>query len=142
METKVKTFTGDMLTMNDKEYAVKYNDGSIFVLGKLLTRTKFYSPYHEAVSSFNNVFVFEHKPNRSMLPYSEPTWHNTSMFFLKTPDKYCMDVIEGFDGRDEEEGLSHRRQTKKDGKQEKEPDVPDKRLFWNWDCFRKYIVTF
>ena len=133
--------TGDELILNGPEYCTQLKDGTAFVLGKLLVRTKFYSPFHEAFSTFNNVFIFENKPDRERMEYLDDMWHNTAMFFLvdkaerhkaerhKAERHKGKDLVEE---RDEEQGFA----------KEVKPmsDDETKRKKW-WDCFWEAVVA-
>jgi hypothetical protein len=72
------SLTGDELTLNDKSYSMKYKNGDYFYLGKLLKRGKTYSPFHDSHSLYNNIFVFENMPDKSLVLYDE--YYNKKMF--------------------------------------------------------------
>ena len=59
MQQKGELLTGDMLTVNQDEYYIKTRTGEKLFLGKLLRRDRFYSPFHEAYSLYNDIFQFE-----------------------------------------------------------------------------------
>ena len=69
--------TGDQLNINSYSYSICDKNGDVFFLGKLLKREKAYSPFHEAYSLYNNVFVFEHMPSFGVQDY-----HNTPKFTI------------------------------------------------------------
>ena len=75
--------TGDALTINKDEYYIRTRKGEELFLGKLLTREKFYSPFHEAYSRFNNIFHFEFPAIRTDVVPIE-SWHNTALFYVKS----------------------------------------------------------
>ena len=113
MQTMAKTMIrGDELNILGESYCTKYKDGKTFDLGRLLTRTKFYSPFHEAYSAYNNVFVFEHKPDKTQMVYPEDNWHNTPLFFLKNADKHCIEIEKIYEGGDIEQGLPAKQKIK------------------------------
>jgi hypothetical protein len=62
-----KLLTGDELTINDKCYLIKYNNGCVFYLGKLLKREKSYSYFYETYSNYNNIFEFENMPDKKLV---------------------------------------------------------------------------
>jgi hypothetical protein len=74
------SLTGDELTLNDKSYSIKDKNGNDFNLGKLLKRDKTYSPFHESYSLYNNIFEFENKPDKSLVPAGVNGYYNTKMF--------------------------------------------------------------
>jgi len=79
------SLTGDELTLNDKSYSIKYKNGNDFNLGKLIRREKSYSPFHESYSIYNNIFVFENKPDMSLVPDSVDVFHNKKIFYETVP---------------------------------------------------------
>jgi hypothetical protein len=62
------SLTGDELTVDDESYSILDKNGNAFFLGKLLKREKSFSHFHEAYSSYNNVFIFENMPDRNVVP--------------------------------------------------------------------------
>ena len=74
--------TGDMLTINKDEYYIQTRTGEELFLGKLLLRERFYSPFHEAYSKFNNIFQFEYPSIRNdVVPIDD--WYKTAIFYVK-----------------------------------------------------------
>lgn len=74
------SLTGNELTINDKSYSIKDKDGKNFILGKLLKREAFCDPFHGSCSSWNNVFVFENMPDKSLVPDGVSSYYNTKKF--------------------------------------------------------------
>jgi hypothetical protein len=72
------SLTGDELTINDKCYLIKDNNGCIFYLGKLLKREKSYSYFYETHSNYNNIFEFENMPDKKLVQNYE--FHNIKIF--------------------------------------------------------------
>jgi hypothetical protein len=71
---------GDELTLNDKSYSIKDKNGNDFILGKLIERRKYYSPFHEAYSSYNNIFKFENMPDETLVPGGVDDYYDTPKF--------------------------------------------------------------
>jgi hypothetical protein len=74
------SLTGDELTLNDKSYSITDKNGNEFNLGKLIKREKFYSPFHESYSSYNNIFEFENMPDKSLVPNGVTDYYKTKKF--------------------------------------------------------------
>ena len=74
------SLTGDELTLNDKSYKIKDNYGNYFILGKLITREKSYSPVSDSYSLYNNTFVFENIPEDKNLRATINGSHHVKMF--------------------------------------------------------------
>ena len=78
--------TWDELTVDGPSYSVQYQDGKIFILGKLTKREKFLCPFHGQRSLYNNIFKFENKPDFKEIGYNEENFHNKAIFLeIATP---------------------------------------------------------
>lgn len=71
--------TGDELKIKGPEYCIQYPNGTRFYLGQLLYREKGYSHYYSGISPYNNIFIFEHTPQRTLI--QESTYHRQSIFY-------------------------------------------------------------
>ena len=74
------SLTGDELTLNERSYSIKNIKGEYFYLGKLLQRSKSYSPFHDQMSLYNNSFTFEYMPNKNDVPGGVSSYFNYKIF--------------------------------------------------------------
>jgi len=77
---KDEMITGDNLTINNKCYSIKDDNGKNYYLGKLLKREKLYSKFHDAYSMYNNYFEFENMPKDKKVYQDIHNFHNEKKF--------------------------------------------------------------
>ena len=77
--------TGEELNFDDT-YQLKERNGKTFYLGKLLNREKSYDQFHGTTALYNNVFKFQHMPDRKLLEHPINSHNNDRVFQVVDPE--------------------------------------------------------
>ena len=80
--------TGDELIVNGPSYSIKDINGNDYILGKLQERSKWFSPFHETYSLYNNIFIFENAPDTRLIKLGLiNSYHNCKKYSIVYLDK-------------------------------------------------------